>query len=100
MTERFVNMSDVFVKYTEPSTKWFSLQVGLVNRTFGYDIQLSSADLESTECARYTQVLTPNERDLGAQLIIEAPKKSKFHGLKLASGLFNGTGLVIPLFRI
>jgi len=96
MTERFINMSDIYVRYTEPFTKWVSLQAGLMNRPFGYDIALSSALRESPERARYTQLLTPNERDVGAELIIEAPKTSKWNGLQITGGLFNGTGLTIP----
>lgn len=100
MTERFVNIADIYVKYSEPYTKWLSLQVGLMNRPFGYDIQLSSAVRESPERARYTQIITPNERDMGAELIVEAPKSSKFYGFSLTGGFFNGTGLTIPHVNI
>jgi phosphate-selective porin len=100
MTERFVNVSDIYGKITDPFIKWVSLQAGIMNRPFGYDIQYSSADRESPERARYTQLLTPNERDMGAEIIIEAPKKSKLNGLKIVGGLFNGTGLTIPTVNI
>ena len=100
MTERFVNISDIYVKYTEPFTKWISLQAGMMNRPFGYDIQLSSAVRESPERARYTQIITPNERDMGAEIIVEAPKKSKFFGFNFTGGFFNGTGLTIPAVNI
>lgn len=100
MTERFVNIADLYGKVTDPWVKWFALQVGIQNRPFGYDIQLSSADRESPERARYTQLLTPNERDMGAEIIVEAPKKSKFNGFKLTAGLFNGTGITIPQVNI
>lgn len=100
MTERFVNIADIYVKYSEPFTKWLSLQVGVMNRPFGYDIQLSSVVRESPERARYTQILTPNERDMGAELIVEAPKNSKLFGLNFTGGFFNGTGLTIPAVNI
>jgi hypothetical protein len=100
MTERFINIADIYAKYTEPYIKWFSFQIGVMNRPFGYDIQLSSQHRESPERARYTQVLTPNERDMGAEIIVEAPKTSKFHGLSFTSGFFNGTGLTIPAVNI
>jgi hypothetical protein len=93
LTERGINLTDFYGKVTDPWTKWISLQVGLFNRPFGYEIQQSSADRETPERSRYTQVLLPNERDLGAALIIEAPKKSKLHGLKFVGGFFNGTGI-------
>lgn len=100
MTERFINISDIYVKYTEPFTKWISLQAGVMNRPFGYDIQLSSAVRESPERARYTQIITPNERDMGAEIIVEAPKKSKLYGFNFTGGFFNGTGLTIPAVNI
>lgn len=100
MTERFINIADIYAKYTEPYTKWLSLQMGVMNRPFGYDIQLSSQYRESPERARYTQILTPNERDMGAEIIVEAPKNSKYHGLSFTSGFFNGTGLTIPAVNI
>ncbi len=93
LTERGINVADIFAKVTDPWTKWMSLQVGLFNRPFGFEIQQSSADRETPERSRYTQVLMQNERDMGAALIIEAPKKSKWHGLKFTGGFFNGTGI-------
>ncbi len=100
MTERFVNVADLYGKVTDPFIKWFSFQAGIMNRPFGYDIQYSSADRESPERSRYTQLLTPNERDMGAEIIVEAPKTSKIHGFKLVAGLFNGTGITIPTINI
>ena len=100
MTERFVNIADIYVKYTTPFAKWLSLQVGVMNRPFGYDIQMSSAVRESPERARYTQIITPNERDMGAEIILEAPKNSKLFGLNFTGGFFNGTGLTIPAVNI
>ncbi len=93
LTERFINIADLYVKYNSSLFKGFSLQTGMMNRPFGYDISYSSSDRESPERARYTQLLMPNERDLGAEFIFE-PKK--INGLKFTTGLFNGTGLMIP----
>ncbi|HQQ92947.1 MAG TPA: hypothetical protein PLQ93_00215 [Bacteroidia bacterium] len=99
-TERFVNIADFYGKVSEPWTKWLALQVGMTNRPFGYDIQMSSQYRESPERARYTQVLTPNERDMGAEIIAEAPVGSKLRGLTVTAGFFNGTGLTIPAVNI
>jgi phosphate-selective porin len=92
-TERGLNLTDFYGKVTDPWTKWISLQVGLFNRPFGFEIQQSSADRETPERSRYTQVLMPNERDMGGMVIIEAPKKSKLFGFKASGGFFNGTGI-------
>ena len=93
LTERGINVADIFAKVTDPWTKWVSLQVGLMNRPFGFEVQQSSADRETPERSRYTQTLLQNERDMGGMIIIEAPKKSKLFGLKIAGGFFNGTGI-------
>ncbi len=93
LTERGINVADIFAKVTDPWTKWVSLQVGLMNRPFGFEVQQSSADRETPERSRYTQTLLQNERDMGGMIIVEAPKKSKLFGLKIAGGFFNGTGI-------
>lgn len=93
LTERGINVADIYAKVTDPWTKWISLQVGLFNRPFGFEVQQSSADRETPERSRYTQILLQNERDMGGALIIEAPKKSKLNGLKFTGGFFNGVGI-------
>lgn len=93
LTERGINLTDFFAKVTDPWTKWVALQVGLFNRPFGFEVQQSSADRETPERSRFTQVLLPNERDMGAMLVVEAPKKSALYGLKVTGGFFNGTGI-------
>jgi phosphate-selective porin len=93
LTERGINVADIYAKVTDPWTKWVSIQAGLFNRPFGFEVQQSSADRETPERSRYTQTLLQNERDMGAALMIEAPKKSKFYGLKFTGGFFNGTGI-------
>lgn len=93
LTERGINVADIYAKVTDPWTKWISLQVGLFNRPFGFEVQQSSSDRETPERSRYTQILLQNERDMGAALMIEAPKKSKLYGLKFTGGFFNGVGI-------
>lgn len=93
LTERGINVADIYAKVTDPWTKWVSLQVGLFNRPFGFEVQQSSADRETPERSRYTQTLLQNERDMGGAIIVEAPKKSKLFGLKFTGGFFNGPGI-------
>ena len=50
---------------------------------------------ESPERGRMSQLIFPNERDLGAMLTIQGPKLSNWNWLKLEAGLFNGTGAPI-----
>jgi hypothetical protein len=93
-TERGVNIADIFAKYSDPWKQIFSVQAGIFNRPFGYEIQNSSADRESPERSRWLQNYLQNERDCGAMLIFEP--KGKLKGLKLDAGFFNGTGIAVP----
>ena len=95
-TERGINLTDFFAKYTEPWTQSFSLTVGVMNRPFGYEILQSSADRESPERSRFTQILLPNERDLGASITYQPPHGKTLHGLKVDAGFYNGTGIYAP----
>jgi hypothetical protein len=62
------------------------------NRPFGYEIILSSSLRESPERGRMSQIIFPNERDLGMMLSIQGPKTSNWNWLKIDAGMFNGTG--------
>ncbi|WP_317898014.1 hypothetical protein [Aurantibacillus circumpalustris] len=93
ITDKGMNPTEVSAKITEPWTKWFGVKIGLFNRPFSFEVQQSSSVRETPERARYLQTLLSNERDIGAALVIEAPKNSKLHGLSFTGGFFNGTGI-------
>lgn len=95
-TERGLNVVDFYAKITDPWTKTLSLTVGVMNRPFGFEIQQSSADRETPERARFTQILLPNERDLGAMATFQPTKGQKLFGLKVDAGWYNGTGIAVP----
>lgn len=95
-TERGVSLTDFFGTVTDPWKKVFSLSVGVMNRPFGFEIDQSSAVRESPERSRYTQILMPNERDLGAKIVFAPSKHSKFYGLRLDAGFYNGEGIYVP----
>jgi hypothetical protein len=86
-SERGVSVRDFFGTITEPWTGHFSLQAGLFNRPFSYELQYSSNLRETPERARFSQTLLPDERDLGAMI---SWKKA---GLKIDFGLVNGNAL-------
>lgn len=92
--ERGVGIRDANVRVTEPWTKWFSLQVGVQDRPFGFEVGYSSSQFESPERGRMSQILFPDESDLGARIEINAPKTSNWNFLKLEAGFFNGTNPV------
>jgi hypothetical protein len=95
-TERGLNLTEIFGVATDPWIKTVSLVVGVMNRPFGFEIDQSSAVRESPERSRYTQILMPNERDLGAKIVIAPPKGKPLHGLRLDAGFYNGQGVFVP----
>lgn len=95
-TERGLNLVEIFGVLSDPHVKSFSLTVGIMNRPFGFEIDQSSAVRESPERSRYTQILMPNERDLGAKIIFAPGKGHKLNGLRLDAGLYNGQGIYVP----
>jgi hypothetical protein len=83
---------DMYGKLTDKWIGWFSLTAGMQNRPFGYEIGYSSSLRESPERGRMSQIIFPNERDLGAMITIQGPKTGNWNWLKLEAGMFNGTG--------
>lgn len=96
LSERGANLTDLYGKVTEPWMKAFSLTVGAQNRPFGYEIGYSSNQRESPERGRMSQLLFPNERDLGAMITFQMPKGKPLDFLKFEGGFFNGTGIPSP----
>ncbi len=92
VTERGVAIKDMYAKFTDPWCGWFSLTAGMQNRPFGYEIGYSSSLRESPERGRLSQIVFPNERDLGAMITLQGPKTSNWNWLKIDAGFFNGTG--------
>jgi hypothetical protein len=92
VTERGLTIKDAYLKLTDPWSGWFSLTAGMQNRPFGYEIGYSSSLRESPERGRMSQIIFPNERDLGGMITIQGPKTSNWNWLKLEAGMFNGTG--------
>lgn len=95
-TERGLNLTEIYGVLNDPWVKTFSLTVGIMNRPFGFEIDQSSVVRESPERSRYTQVLMPNERDMGAKLSFAPSKKSRFYGLRVDAGFYNGQGVYVP----
>ena len=95
-TERGISLTDFYALVTEPKHKTLSLAVGIMNRPFGFEIDQSSQYRESPERSRYTQILMPNERDLGAKIVFAPGKTSKLFGLRLDAGFYDGQGIYVP----
>lgn len=93
-TERGVNVRDVWGRFFENKFQSFAFTAGLFARPFSYELNLSSADRESPERGRMSQILMRTERDLGAMATFEPRSKTnKLKFLKIDLGVFNGPGL-------
>lgn len=92
-TQDGINITDFYVKTWLPKFTALGIQLGCFNRPFGYEIGYSSSLRETPERSRFTQTLFPQERDLGAAVILDGAKLKKGKFFRLDAGFFNGTGL-------
>ncbi len=86
VSEKGLTIKDAYAKFTDPWSGWFSITAGMQNRPFGYEIGYSSGLRESPERGRMSQLIFPNERDLGAMLTIQGPKTGNWNWVKLEGG--------------
>ena len=93
VTEKGVGFKDAYLNFKDPWIKSMQLRAGILDRPFGYEISYSSSRRESPERSTIFQTLFPDERDLGAILVLQAPKSSPWSILKLEAGLFAGNGI-------
>ncbi|MFN8323005.1 MAG: porin [Chitinophagales bacterium] len=92
--ETGVNFIEAWGKIVDPWLNTFALSGGMMNRPFGFEVGYSSRTRETPERGRMSQILFPNERDLGFMLTIEPPKyMKKASFFKINAGIYNGTGL-------
>jgi phosphate-selective porin len=91
--EKGVNIKEAYYKFTEPVFKALSLQAGLFNRPFGFEVGYSSTAMEAPERARVTQTILAGETDMGFCIIFQLPKENPFSAFRVDAGLFNGTNI-------
>lgn len=97
VNERNFTIRDVWGRIFENRFKCFSFTTGMFARPFGYEVNLSSADRESPERGRMSQILMKSERDLGAMISFDVRKdKHPLKKIKIDLGVFNGQGLNAP----
>jgi len=92
-TEKGVALKDAYVNFKDPWLQMFSIQGGVFDRPFGYEISYSSSLRETPERSRVYQTLFPGERDLGAMLTIQPRKESRFNFIRLNAALIAGNGI-------
>lgn len=93
ITEKKVGFKDAYLNIQDPWIHSMALRAGIFDRPFGFEIGYSSSRRESPERSTIFQTLFPDERDLGAMFILQAPKSSPWNVLKLEAGLFAGNGI-------
>ncbi len=93
LTEKGIGFKDVYLNVKDPWFQTSALRAGVFDRPFGYEISYSSSRRESPERSTVFQTLFPEERDLGAMMILQAAKTSPWNFLKLEAGLFAGNGI-------
>ena len=93
VTEKGVGFKDAYLNIKDPWCGSMALKAGVFDRPFGYEISYSSSTRESPERSTVFQTLFPDERDLGAMLVLQAPASSPWSILKLEAGLFAGNGI-------
>ncbi len=96
-TERGVNIRDFYGRVFDTRFNLFSFAAGMFARPFGYEVNLSSADRETPERGRMSQILMKTERDIGGMVSFEPRRRDHpLRFLKIDAGLFNGQGLTGP----
>ncbi|MDR0427256.1 MAG: hypothetical protein LBH12_01485 [Dysgonamonadaceae bacterium] len=93
LTEKGVDIKDAYLNVKAPWLKSVQFRTGVFDRPFGYEISYSSSRRESPERSAIFRTLFPQERDLGAMFILQAPQSSPWNVLKLEAGLFAGNGI-------
>ncbi len=93
ITEKGVGIKDAYLNIKDPWVGTNQLRAGVFDRPFGFEISYSSSRRESPERSTVFQTLFPDERDLGAMLVLQASKTSPWNFLKLEGGLFAGNGI-------
>jgi phosphate-selective porin len=93
ITEKGIGIKDAYLDVKDPWMNSLHFKAGVFDRPFGNEISYSSSRRESPERSLLFQTLFPEERDLGATLVLQAPKTSPWSILKLEAGLFAGNGI-------
>ncbi|GHT74230.1 hypothetical protein AGMMS50262_06760 [Bacteroidia bacterium] len=93
LTEKGLGLKDAYLNVKDPWFQSNQLRAGVFDRPFGNEISYSSSRRESPERSTIFQTLFPEERDLGAMLVLQAPKTSVWNVVKLEAGWFAGNGI-------
>lgn len=97
VTEKGFRIKDVYISLKDPWKGIFSLNAGIFNLPFGYEVSYSSSRRASPERAKVITTLFPDERDIGAMLTLEGPDSSMWKNFKLELGVIGGNATNMEL---
>ncbi len=88
-----IQLKEGYLTATDP---WFltnRIRFGVFDRPFGNEVGYSSSLIESPERSRFINTLFPEESELGAMLVLQAPISSPLNFIKFEGGLFAGNAI-------
>ncbi len=88
-----LQIKELYLNVKAPWNKASSLQAGVFNRPFGFEINYSTSAIESPERAMIITKLLPDECDLGGMVVLRPDKSSPFNFVYFQGGLFAGNGI-------
>lgn len=91
-SQKEFTLRDAYLKITDPWLQVASLNGGIFNRPFGYEIGYSTLNVESAERSRVITTLFPDEKDMGGMITLQGPQNTFWNNIKLEAGLFGGNG--------
>ncbi len=88
-----VQLKEAYLTAKDPWFKTNAIRFGVFDRPFGHEVGYSSSLVESPERSRFITTLFPEESELGAMLVLQAPISSPFNFLKFEGGFFAGNAI-------
>lgn len=88
-----LQIKELYLNVKAPWNKASSFQAGVFNRPFSFEVNYSTASLESPERSRIITSLLPDECDLGAMIVLTPDENSPLHFLTFQGGFFAGNGI-------
>lgn len=93
INETGLSAQDIYLKWNEPFLKTFSVQAGLQDIPFGYEIGYSSSTMEWLERSRFvSNAMFAGEKDIGF-VLGATPKVGGLDGLEAKLAWMSGWGL-------
>jgi hypothetical protein len=90
-TEGGITLKDAYIDVKEPFAHFFTLRAGIFKPAMDNELLYGADSRYCMEAAKIIQTLFPGEYELGAMVIVQAPKKYFISPITLQVGLLTGT---------